>query len=85
MTIDQIIPANLVFNPRENKAHRHSFRFLLDVQIRDDNNVTDIAINVAYVKCRVGLKDLQSIITKKAFVESAERNGPSWRTVLLRG
>lgn len=32
----------------------------------------------------VGLKDLQSIITKKALVESAERNGPSWRTTLLR-
>lgn len=59
------------------------------MQICDDNNVTDITmavtINVAYVKRRIGLKDLQSIITKKAFVESAERNGPSWRTVLLRG
>lgn len=62
--------------------------FLLDAQICDDSNVTDITmavtINVEYVKCRVGLKDLQSIITKKAFVESVERNGLSWRTVLLR-
>lgn len=41
---------------------------------------TTVTINVAYVKCRIGLRDLQSIITKKAFVESAERNGPSWRT-----
>lgn len=63
--------------------------FLLDAQICDDSDVTNITmavtINVEYVKRRVGLKDLQSIIMKKAFVESAERNGPSWRTVLLRG
>lgn len=81
-----------MFDPYENRLHRHIIKqlsFLLDVQICDDNNVTDITmavtINVAYVKRRIGLKDLQSIITKKAFVESAERNGPSWRTVLLRG
>jgi len=43
-----------------------------------------VTISVAYVKRRIKLKDLQSIITKKAFVESVERNHPSWRTVLLR-
>jgi hypothetical protein len=71
----------------EAKLYRHIIKqlsFLSDVQICDDGNVIDITmavtINVAYVKRRVGLKALQSIITKKAFVESVERNGPSWRT-----
>jgi len=43
-----------------------------------------VTINVAYVKRRIKLKDLQSIIMKKAFVESVKRNRLSWRTVLLR-
>lgn len=60
-----------------------------DVQICDDSNVTDITmavtINVAYVKRRVGLKDLQSIITKKAFRRKRRKKWPQLAYSAFKG